>query len=99
MKSLSKILKNSHNYLIGSKEVLKNIEKAKIVIYADTLEPKIKEKAESICKDRSIPIYNSNNTSLELGRLCNKPFRVSILALTDIDDNDLQMLLKEINNN
>lgn len=99
MKSLSKILKNSNGYIIGSKEVLKNIEKAKLLIYANTLDQKVKEKVEKICKERSIPIYNSNNTSLELGRLCNKPFRVSIIALTDIDDNNIQMLLKEINNN
>lgn len=97
-KTLSKILKNTNDgYVVGTKEVLKNIDNAKLVIYSNTLENAIKDKVENICKEKNIPIYNIDNTSRELGRVCNKPFRISVLSLTNVNDNDLELLLKEIN--
>ncbi len=99
-KILSKILKNiisNNGYLAGSKEVLKSIESSKLVICSNTLDEAIRDKIEKICKEKNIPLYNIDNTSRELGRLCNKPFRISVLALTNIENNDLELLLKEIN--
>lgn len=99
-KTLSKILRNTisnNGYIAGSKEVLKSRDNAKFIICSSTLNKIVKEKIEAIYKERNIPIYNTDNTSRELGRLCNKPFRISVLALTNIEGDDLELLLKEIN--
>ncbi len=101
-KILSKILRNAitnNEYIIGSKEITKGIDKVKLIIGANTLDNTIKSRFESLCKEKGITFYNTKNTSRELGRLCNKPFRVSLIAITNIDDNDLAELVKEININ
>ncbi len=99
-KRLNKILRNairSNNYIAGSKEVLQHISKARIVILSSSLKEDLKAKIEDACKANNIAIYPLSNTSRELGRLCNKPFRISALSITSIEDQDLEELLKEIN--
>ncbi len=101
-KILNKILRNAitnNEYIIGSREVYKKIDKVRLIIAANTLDTKIRSKYESLCKDRDIIFYSINNTSRELGKLCNKPFKVSLIALREIDNNDLTELVKEININ
>ncbi len=97
-KILSKVLRNAmvnNGYIVGGKEVLKSIDKARLVILSNTVDKELKKKIEEACKSRSIPIYKIDNTSKELGRLCNKPFRVSMLSLSYIEDNDLEALLRD----
>jgi ribosomal protein L30E len=101
-KILSKILRSAitnNEYIIGAKEITKGIDKVKLLIGADTLDSAVRSRFESLCKEKGITFYNTKSTSRELGRLCNKQFRVSLIAITNIDDNDLAELVKEINTN
>ncbi|MEM2856025.1 MAG: ribosomal L7Ae/L30e/S12e/Gadd45 family protein [Candidatus Nitrosocaldaceae archaeon] len=97
-KTIHKILRDAimnNQYIIGSKEVMKNMDKAKLVITSNTLDGYMRKKINDVCKEKNIIVYNLNNTSRELGRLCNKPFRVSILSITNVEEKDLEALTKE----
>ncbi len=96
-KILAKIIRNAVEkkaYRIGSKEVLKHLSDAKLIICSNSLSKDVREKIESI-KD-SILVYNINKNSVELGRLVGKPFRVSVISIEDANSEDLDAVAKEI---
>ncbi|MDP8002971.1 MAG: 50S ribosomal protein L30e [Caldisphaera sp.] len=93
--SLEKELKNllkSGKYNLGSKNTLKSVLRgeAKMVILADNMINEIREKIEKSSKMGNIPVFIFKGTSVELGALLGKPFKVS--AITVIDPGESRIL-------
>ena len=97
MKTLEKIIKDSEShgkYKIGIKEVKSNIKGSKLLILSSTIDSKDKLIIEEKAKEHNVPIYYFKDNSVKLGRLFNKPYRISSISLRNIQDEDIQELFK-----
>ena len=96
MKSLEKIIKealSANKCKIGTRDVLKSLKGSKLIILSRSVPSTIKSKIVSDASAASIPYIIYDGNSLSLGRLCNKPFRVSAISLKIGDVNDIQSIL------
>lgn len=99
-KVLVKVIKDSissNKCRIGQREVIKSAKSSKLIVWSRSLSEEVKEKIEETARTASVPIYNYNDTSIELGRLCNKSFRISVLSIDKTSDADVSAVLEEIN--
>jgi len=85
--------------LFGANMVLKNVMngKTQLVIAASNCPKKLRTELEYYCKLSKIPFLAYPKTSAELGRLCNKAFSISTLAIRDLGDSDIIKKLEENN--
>jgi len=86
--SIEKELKGlirSGKYYLGVERTLKSImlSKVKMVIIADNMPKNIRKKIEMLTEHNNIPLYVFNGTSVELGALIGKPFKVSAIGVID----------------
>jgi large subunit ribosomal protein L30e len=82
---------------MGSREALKTIGSSKLVICSNSLSQGTRKKIEQAATSAGVPVYNYDETSFDLGRLCNRPFRISVLAINSANDSEISALLEEIN--
>ena len=96
VKTLEKIVKNAitdNKYKSGTKEVLHSMRGSKLIVISNSVAPKDKLKLEEEAKSSNIPIYRFQGNSVQLGKLCNKPFRISIMSLKSGSDEDINSLI------
>ena len=96
MKNLEKIIKDaksSNKYKEGVKEVRSNVKGSKLIIVSNSLRNTDKQFIEKTCKEFKVPLYYYTDTSIKLGRLFNKPYRISTVALKSVEDEDVNALL------
>lgn len=92
---IAKIVRNammSNACRIGSREVLKNIDRAKLIICSRSVSKDLLDKIRS---NGAVYIHHIDKNSLELGRLCGKPFRVSVVSVEEVSREDMDALLAE----
>ena len=70
-----------HKYKSGTKEVLQSIKGSKLIILSNSLNSKNRLHLGRTSEIIEVPLYQFNGNSLQLGKLCNKPFRISVIAL------------------
>lgn len=96
MKNLEKIIKDaksSNKYKEGLKEVRSNIKGSKLIIVSNSLRASEKQFIEESCKEMKVRLYYYDDNSIKLGRLFNKPYRISTVALKSVEDKDVSALL------
>ncbi len=96
MKNLEKIIKDaksSNKFKEGLKEVRSNIKGSKLIIVSNSLLNSDKQFIEKSCKEWKVPLYYYGDNSIKLGRLFNKPYRISSVALKSVEDDDVTALL------
>ena len=96
VKTLEKIVKNAitdNKYKSGTKEVLHSMRGSKLIVMSNSVAPKDRLKLEEEAKSSNIPIYRFQGNSVQLGKLCNKPFRISIMSLKSGSDEDINLLI------
>jgi large subunit ribosomal protein L30e len=97
MKNLEKIIKeakSSNKYKEGVKEVRSNVKGSKLIIVSTSLSNNDKQFIEEHCKELKVPIYYYSDNSIKLGRLFNRPYRISAVALKSVTDEDVNALLE-----
>jgi large subunit ribosomal protein L30e len=97
-KIMDKVLKdalNANKYRCGTKEVLKSVKGSKLIILSSSIEAENRVKIEEQAKSSNVPIYKFDGNSFKLGKLCNKPFRISIIALKAGTDAQINSILSE----
>jgi large subunit ribosomal protein L30e len=97
-KIMDKVLKdalNANKYRCGTKEVLKSVKGSKLIILSSSVEAENRSKIEEQAKSSNVPIYKFDGNSFKLGKLCNKPFRISIIALKAGTDAQINSILSE----
>ncbi|MDQ3868920.1 MAG: ribosomal L7Ae/L30e/S12e/Gadd45 family protein [Thermoproteota archaeon] len=95
-KTLEKIVKNAiadNKYKCGTKEVIHSMRGSKLIVMSNSVAPKDRLKLEEEAKTSNIPIYWFQGNSVQLGKLCNKPFRISIMSLKSGSDDDIDSLI------
>jgi large subunit ribosomal protein L30e len=77
--------------LFGADSTLKSAMtgKVRLVIAASNSPKELRENLEYYCKLSKIPFIVYPRTSLEVGRVCGKPFDVSALAIREPGDSDI----------
>ena len=101
MKNLEKTIKDaisSNKCKIGTRQVMGSIKGSKLIVLADSLIPGDKSKILEDAKNAQVPILPFNGNSVKLGKLCNKPFRISALSLRIGNDDEIQQLVNEFVN-
>lgn len=96
MKNLEKIIKDaksSNKYKEGVKEVRANVKGSKLIIVSNSLRNTDKQFLEETCKELKVPLYFYTDNSIKLGRLFNRPYRISAVALKSVADEDVSALL------
>ena len=79
--------------VIGTKNVLQYMKGTKFVIFSTFLGQELKNKIVNACKASSIPFLEYDGSSSELGKLFNKPFVISAIAVkSQVDSNFLSDL-------
>ena len=97
-KQLEKTLKDAikeDTCIFGTKQVLGNISKSKLVLISKSVPSKVSEKIQDDAKKSNISTLSYDDTSVNLGKLCGLQFRVSAISLTNIADTDIKSLQKE----
>ena len=98
MKNLEKIIKeaiSSNKCKIGTRQVMGSIKGSKLIVLSDSLMPSNKSRILDEATSMKIPTLLYDGNSVQLGRLCNKPFRISALSSKVGKDNEIQEMLNE----
>jgi large subunit ribosomal protein L30e len=97
MKNLEKIIKeakSSNKYKEGIKEVKSNIKGTKLLIVSTSVNNADKQSLEKSSQEYKVPIYYYGENSIKLGRLFNRPYRISAVALKSVSEEDIGNLLE-----
>ena len=98
MKALEKAIKDAvtaDKYKSGVKEVLQSVKGAKLIIISNSIDSAQKAKLEEEAKTANTSVYEYAGTSMQLGKLCNKPFRITAIALTIGTATDIEAIMSE----
>jgi large subunit ribosomal protein L30e len=101
MKNLEKTIKeaiSSKKCKIGTREVMGSIKGSKLIVLSNSLIDDDKSKILEDANAAKVPTIQYDGNSVQLGRLCNKAFRISTISLKVGNDNDIQELLTEFGN-
>ncbi|MDP9197498.1 MAG: ribosomal L7Ae/L30e/S12e/Gadd45 family protein [Thermoproteota archaeon] len=96
MRSLEKIIKDAvsvNKCRFGSREVLNSTKGSKLIVLTESVSEDIKLRIIEQARATEIPILDYKGNSIQLGKLCNKPFRVSAIALKMGDEEDIRNIL------
>lgn len=96
VKVLNKVIKDlvsPGKYKCGLKEVLPSIKTSKLLIVSRSIPLSARSEIEEKSKESTVPIYYYEGNSVQLGKLCNKPFRVSAIALRSGTEEDISVIL------
>jgi large subunit ribosomal protein L30e len=101
VKILNKVIKDlvsPGKYKCGTKEVLSSIKTSKLLILSESVPLPMRAQIEEKSKESTIPICYFKGNSLQLGKLCNKPFRVSVIALKSGTEEDISVIMSSQQN-
>jgi len=73
----------------GTRSGLKSAAKAKIVLVSSNCPPESRKMVEAQCAKAGVPLQTYKGTSVDLGAVCGKPFRVSVLAVLDAGSSNI----------
>ncbi len=99
--SIERELKNlirTGKYTLGTNSTIRVIAsgKAKMVVIAENAPPELRERAIYYANLGKVPIYIFKGTSQDLGIICGKPFKISMLAVIDEGESRILDLVGEI---
>ena len=101
MKTIEKVIKDAvaaNKYKSGIKEVLQSAKSSKLVIVSRSLDASDRAKLDEQTKSGGVAIYEFDGNSVQLGKLCNKPFRVTAIAIKGATDAEVNALMSEKGN-
>lgn len=98
MRMLEKVIKDaltSDKYKSGVKEVLQSAKGSKLIIASKSLAAADRTRLEEQAKSANISIYEYPGTSVQLGKLCNRPFRITAIALKTGSTEEINTIFSE----
>jgi large subunit ribosomal protein L30e len=98
MRTLEKVIKNAiadDRYKSGIKEVLQSVKGSKLIIVSKSLDPEYRKKLEDQAKSTNVTVYEYPGTSVQLGKLCNKPYRITTIAIKSGTADEISAILSE----
>ena len=98
MRTLEKVIKNAiadDRYKSGIKEVLQSVKGSKLIIVSKSLDPEYRKKLEDQAKSTNVTVYEYPGTSVQLGKLCNKPYRITTIAIKSGTSDEISAIVSE----
>ena len=98
MKTLEKVIKDAisaNKYKSGAREVLSSAKSSKLVIVSKSMGSDDRAKLDEQAKPANVAVYEFDGNSVQLGKLCNKPFRVTAIALKGTTDAEIKAVMAE----
>ena len=98
MRTLEKVIKeavSSDKYKSGVKEVLQSVKGSKLIIVSKSLAGHDRGKVEEQAKSANVSLYEYPGTSVQLGKLCNKPFRITAIAIKTGSTEEINSIISE----
>jgi len=84
LKTIEKTIKEavgSRKFKCGQKEVLQYIKGSKLIVISRSADHSTRLELEQQAKSAGVPIHEFDGNSIQLGKLCGKPFRVAVVSL------------------
>ncbi|HXG07572.1 MAG TPA: ribosomal L7Ae/L30e/S12e/Gadd45 family protein [Nitrososphaera sp.] len=98
MRALEKVIKDaisSDKYKSGVREVLHSVKGSKLIIVSKSIGPEYRAKLEEQAKAANVPIYEYPGTSVQLGKVCNRPYRVTAIAIRSGTASEIEAIMSE----
>jgi large subunit ribosomal protein L30e len=98
MKALEKVIKDAvatDKFRSGVKEVLQSVKGTKLIIVSESIDSGNRAKLEEQAKTENVAVYEYHGTSVQLGKLCNKPFRVTAIAIKSGTTAEIEAIMSE----
>jgi large subunit ribosomal protein L30e len=95
--TLAKIVKDaiaSNKCRIGTRQVLQSVKGSDLIIVSKSVGDIAKSKLEERAKLSNIPMYIFDGTSIQLAKLCGKPFRISAITIKGSTDEEIGALMQ-----
>ena len=97
MRNLEKIIKDAldaKKCKFGAREVMHSTKGSRLIVLTKSVSEAMKSKIIEQAQSTEVPIFDYNGNSLQLAKLCNRPFRVSAIALKIGDDDEIRNILE-----
>jgi large subunit ribosomal protein L30e len=98
MRTLEKVIKDAvvaDKYKSGVKEVLQSVKGSKLIIVSKSINPDDRKKLEEQAKSTNVAIYEYSGNSVQLGKICNKPFRITTIAIKSGTPEEISAIVSE----
>jgi large subunit ribosomal protein L30e len=98
MKTIEKVIKDAvaaNKYKSGLREVLQSAKGSKLVIVSKSVDAEDRARINEQAKSSGVAIYEFNGNSVQLGKLCNKPFRITAIAIKSATDAEIAAVMAE----
>ena len=98
MKALEKVIKEAvknDKYKSGVREVLHSVKGSKLIIVSNSVAPADRVKIEEQAKSSNVSVYSYPGTSVQLGKMCNRPFRITAIAIKTGSTDEINSILSE----
>jgi large subunit ribosomal protein L30e len=98
MRTLEKVIKDAvaaDKYKSGVKEVMQSVKGSKLIIVSKSVESAERAKLEEQAKASNVAVYEFPGNSVQLGKLCNKPFRITAIAIKSGTAEEITAIMSE----
>ena len=98
MRTLEKVIKDAvgaEKYKSGVKEVLQSVKGSKLIIVSKSVGSDERAKLEEQAKSASVAVFEFSGNSVQLGKLCNKPFRITAIVIKSGTAEEINAILSE----
>ena len=98
MKALEKVIKDAvaaDKYKSGVKEVLHSVKSSKLIIVSKSIASADRAKLDDQAKTANVAVYEYPGNSMQLGKLCNRPFRVTAIAINSGTAAEIEAIMSE----
>jgi large subunit ribosomal protein L30e len=82
-------------YKSGIKEALQSVKGSKLIIVSKSIDPEDGKKLKDQAKSANVTVYDYPGTSMQLGKLCNKPFRITAVAIKSGTADEISAIVSE----
>jgi len=94
---LSKVLKDAMKggkSAVGAKESIAAVKGSKAVLCTRSIPAALGAKLREEAKKQGVPIVELTQSSAELARMVGRPYRVSAMAIRNVSDTDVKLLMR-----
>jgi large subunit ribosomal protein L30e len=94
---LSKVLKDAMKggkSAVGAKESFAAVKGSKAVLCTRSIPPALGARLREEAKKHGVPVVELTQSSAELARMVGKPYRVSAIAVRNVSDTDVKLLMR-----
>ena len=98
MRALEKVIKDAvaaDKYKSGVKEVLQGVKGSKLIIVSKSVSSGERAKLVEQANSASVSVYEFPGNSVQLGKLCNKPFRITAIAIKSGTTEEISAIISE----